>query len=232
MADCEGADESLPYPSRFDAYYPATKAIAEKEILRVSSDNLFTYALRTHLIWGPGDLILPKLIGLRRRNRLRLIGSRDFMIDTIYVDNAADAHVRAFQVLQLRPDIVSDKTYFLSQDQPITIRAFINCLLRASGEQEVTSTINTRVALLLGWILERIYRFLPTEGEPPITVFIAKQMTSSQLEGYPADVCRICSNWSRREMQLYYCGRGDHGIHQEIPTKSSWVDLLRYWRRC
>ncbi|MCA1796301.1 MAG: NAD-dependent epimerase/dehydratase family protein [Geobacteraceae bacterium] len=59
----EGADESLPYPEHYDAPYPATKAIAEQEIVRANDANLATVALRPHLIWGPGDNhLVPRII--------------------------------------------------------------------------------------------------------------------------------------------------------------------------
>ena len=37
------------------AFYPETKAIAEREVLEANSDKLFTLSLRPHLIFGPGD---------------------------------------------------------------------------------------------------------------------------------------------------------------------------------
>ena len=44
-----GTDESLPYPKKFDAYYPATKAIAEQVVLKANSSLLATCSLRPHL---------------------------------------------------------------------------------------------------------------------------------------------------------------------------------------
>jgi len=37
--DVEGVDESAPYPERFDAAYPETKAIAEKMVLRPTAPS-------------------------------------------------------------------------------------------------------------------------------------------------------------------------------------------------
>ncbi|MBW2251351.1 MAG: NAD-dependent epimerase/dehydratase family protein, partial [Deltaproteobacteria bacterium] len=48
--DMEGVDESVPYPDRFHAHYPKTKAIAEQLVINASSDKLRTIILRPHLI--------------------------------------------------------------------------------------------------------------------------------------------------------------------------------------
>ena len=65
--DLEGVDESAPYPSRFEAAYPKTKAAAERLILEANSDDLATVSIRPHLIWGPGDNnLLPRIISRAR----------------------------------------------------------------------------------------------------------------------------------------------------------------------
>ncbi|MEA2631259.1 MAG: 2-alkyl-3-oxoalkanoate reductase, partial [Chloroflexota bacterium] len=88
--DMEGADESVPYPRRHDAAYPATKAEAERLVRAADGDDLATVALRPHLIWGPGDNhLIPRLLDRARRRRLRRIGAANKLIDSVYVDNAA-----------------------------------------------------------------------------------------------------------------------------------------------
>ena len=61
--DLEGVDEALPYPARFHAHYPATKAFAERRVLAANGRRLRTVVLRPHLIWGPGDNhLLPRIV--------------------------------------------------------------------------------------------------------------------------------------------------------------------------
>ena len=43
--DLEGVDESVPYAKRYDAAYPATKAIAEKLVLANNDSTLATVSL-------------------------------------------------------------------------------------------------------------------------------------------------------------------------------------------
>ena len=74
--DLEGADESVPYPKHFEAYYPETKAKAEQAVLAANGPELATVALRPHLIWGPGDPhLIPRILARAREGKLRRIGS-------------------------------------------------------------------------------------------------------------------------------------------------------------
>ena len=51
--DVEGGNESLPYPNRCEAHYPANKALAKQLVLAANSPELAVTVLRPHLIWGP-----------------------------------------------------------------------------------------------------------------------------------------------------------------------------------
>ena len=95
--DSEGQNESLPYPKKYDAYYPQTKAIAERLVMAANNASLKTVSLRPHLIWGPEDPhFLPRLFEKARAGKLRIIGTAPNLVDCIYVDNAAKAHLQAF----------------------------------------------------------------------------------------------------------------------------------------
>jgi nucleoside-diphosphate-sugar epimerase len=95
-ADLEGVDESVPYATHFSSAYAQTKALAEQRVLAANSAQLATVALRPHFVWGPGDPnLLPRILGRARRGQLRLIGDVAKKVDTVYVDNAAEAHVLA-----------------------------------------------------------------------------------------------------------------------------------------
>jgi nucleoside-diphosphate-sugar epimerase len=95
----ENVNESAPYPQKYLAHYPKSKAIAEQEVLAATGSGLGTVSLRPHLIWGPGDHhLVPRI--LNRAHRLRRIGNRDVMIDSTYIDNAAQAHIQALDLLK------------------------------------------------------------------------------------------------------------------------------------
>lgn len=178
--DSEGKNESLPYPEKYYAFYPQTKAIAEKEIMAANSGTLKTVSLRPHLIWGPGDVhFIPRLFDKARAGRLRLVGKRDCLVDTIYVENAAEAHVLAFEQMLKDPSPVEGKTYFISQDQPITSAEFMNRLIATGGFPPVTKSISAGVARFAGGLLEFVYRLFGVKSEPAVTRFMARQLSTS-----------------------------------------------------
>ena len=177
--DMEGVDESAPYPSHYETAYPETKAQAEREVLGANGAGLSTAALRPHLIWGPGDNhLIPRLIARARTGRLRRIGKQDHLVDTIYVENAADAHLLAAD--RLGPGSpVGGKAYFISQGDPWPLWDVINGILTAAGLPPVTRSVPRGVALAAGALLERTYHLLGRTDEPPMTRFLAHQLSTA-----------------------------------------------------
>lgn len=141
--DSEGFNESLPYPEIYNAWYPKTKAIAEKLVMNANDDALKTVSLRPHLIWGPGDThYIPNLFKKAKAGKLFILGKSPNLVDCIYIDNAAKAHLQAFDQLQSNPGQVEGKTYFISQDNPIPISELINKLLATGGFLPVTKHLS------------------------------------------------------------------------------------------
>ncbi len=175
--DIEGADESMPYPKKFCTHYSKTKAIAEQNVIRASNQQLQTIILRPHEIWGPGDNhILPRLVA--RSNRLKQIGNGKNRIDTIYIDDAADAHILAADKLKENPEL-SGKIYFISQDEPVPAWDMVNALLKAAGCKPIKKAVPFRIAWLAGALLELVYNTLQLSGEPYITRFMAEAVSQS-----------------------------------------------------
>ncbi|NBO92662.1 MAG: NAD-dependent epimerase/dehydratase family protein, partial [Planctomycetia bacterium] len=116
--DIENGNESLPYPKHYHAHYPETKAEAERLVLAANGTELATVALRPHLIWGPGDNhLVPRLLERGRAGRLRRIGTGK-QIDSVYIDNAAQAHVLAAN--RLEPGAAcAGRVYFISNGEPL-----------------------------------------------------------------------------------------------------------------
>ena len=177
--DMEGVDESVPYPSRFATHYPRTKAAAEQLVRAANDEQLGTVSLRPHLIWGPGDNhLLPRLVAGARTGQLRRIGRATKLVDTIYIDNAAEAHLLAAEKLAPR-SVVAGKVYFISQGEPVDVWEMINRLLEAAGAPTVQRSIPQRVALTLAWGFENVYRLLHRPGEPRLTRFVVEELCTS-----------------------------------------------------
>lgn len=177
--DMEGVDESVPYPSHHHAAYPRTKAMAERLILAANCTRLATVALRPHLIWGPRDThLVPRLVARARAGRLLRIGTTNKLIDTVYVDNAAEAHLLAAD--RLSPgSVIAGKTYFITQGEPAPLWDVVNGILAAAGLPPVRRTIATSVAIFAGAVLELACAIGWPDAEPPMTRFLARELSTA-----------------------------------------------------
>jgi len=177
--DQEGIDERAPYPTHFLAHYPHTKAIAEQEVMAANSPTLATVSLRPHLIWGPDDPhLIPRIIERARAGKLRRIGHAPKLVDTTFVDNAATGHLQAADKLALG-SAVAGKAYFLSQGEPEPLWDFINRVLNLAGLPAVTKLVSPRVAYMAGTILETAFKLTGRTSDPPMTRFVARQLSTS-----------------------------------------------------
>ena len=176
----EGGNESnTPYGEDFKAAYPITKTIAEKAVLAANGPRLATVALRPRLIWGPGDnQLLPRLVERARAGRLRFVGDGNNLIDSTYIDNAAQAHLDAFDHLGIGT-ACAGKAYFISNGEPKSVRDTVNGLLGAVGAPLVRGTVSFKLAYRAGAALEALWRVLPLTGEPPMTRFLAEQLSTA-----------------------------------------------------
>jgi nucleoside-diphosphate-sugar epimerase len=209
--DVEGGDESLPYPSRYEANYPQTKALAEQLVLAAASQSLSTVALRPHLIWGPGDNhLVPRIVAKGRAGKLRRIGNRPNLVDTVYVDNAARAHLQAADRLATDSSI-SGKAYFISNGEPQPLWEMVNRILSAANIPPVTRSISPKLAYTAGCICEAVWGLLFLAGEPPMTRFVAHELATA--------------HWFNIE-----AARRDFGYQPEISIDEGLVRLQKWLR--
>ncbi len=177
--DMEGVDESVAYPKHHDAPYPATKAQAEQLVLAANGPAFATLALRPHLIWGPGDNhLVPRILARGGAGRLRRIGKTSKLIDSVYIDNAAEAHLLAADRL-VPGSSVAGKAYFISNGEPLPLWDLVNRILAAGGVAPVTRSVPLWAALAAGWCLERVYGVLWPDAEPPMTRFLARELATA-----------------------------------------------------
>jgi len=173
-------DESAPYPKRWLCHYPHSKALAEQNVLSANDTfDLLTCALRPHLIWGPGDRhLIPRLIERAKKKQLRRVGDGANLVDTIYVENAAEAHVQAAQAL-VDDSPLCGNAYFISQDDPVNCWEWINEILQIAGVPRVRQSISFRWAYRLGYALESFHELTNRDSEPRMTRFLAAQLAKN-----------------------------------------------------
>lgn len=174
------ADESLSYPATYLCHYPKSKALAEQAVIRANGERgLATVSLRPHLIWGPRDNhLIPRLIQRAQSGRLRQVGAGTNLISMSYVENTAAAHLQAADGLALDTP-AAGQAYFINEPEPVAMWPWINELLGLAGMPPVKKSISPRSAYVVGAVLEALYSMLPIPGEPPMTRFLALQLSTS-----------------------------------------------------
>ncbi len=175
-----GVDESAPYPTQWLAHYPHSKALAEQHVLDANGRaGLATCALRPHLIWGPRDEhLIPRLIERAKTGKLRRVGDGQNLVDMIYVENAALAHLQAGDALRLGSP-AAGKAYFISQGEPVNLWQWIDEILALADLPPVRKTISLRAASAAGATLELLWKLLRRTDEPRMTRFLAAQLATS-----------------------------------------------------
>lgn len=176
--DMEGVDESCPYPGEHPTHYTRTKAMAEKLVVEAArKGDITAVVLRPHLIWGPGDPhLVPRVI--ERAARLVRVGKADKLVDTIYIEDAANAHVLALDALAEKPAL-SGRIYFISQDDPVPMFDMLDDILAAAGIKPIQKTLPAGLVYGVGALLEAVYTLLRKTDEPPMTRFVAKELATA-----------------------------------------------------
>lgn len=179
-----GGNESLPYYSGKLSPYAKTKAEAEAEVRRAHSGNLRTVSLRPHLIWGVGDPhLLPRVIEQASQMKLRIVGDGKNKVDLTHVENAAHAHLLAAEALLTdNPALCKNpngngNAYFVSDGAPVVLWDWINNFLTGLGVPAVTGKISFKAAYRAGTLLEFFWKIFGVAGEPPITRFVATELS-------------------------------------------------------
>jgi nucleoside-diphosphate-sugar epimerase len=206
-----GVGESQPYPSRYLAHYPRTKAIAEREVLEANDRDLATVALRPHLIWGPGDPhLIPRLLERARAGRLARIGDGQNLVDICFVENAADAHILAADGLGVGARCAG-KAYFVSQGEPVRLWSWIDEILDVAGLPPVSRSVSAPVARGLARAMELTHSALGRRGEPLLTRFVVAQLSKTHY---------FCIGAARR----------DFGYSPRVSTATGMERLARWLR--
>lgn len=165
-----------PYPARYLAAYPATKAAAERLVLAANDARLATVALRPHLIFGPGDPhLVPRLIDRAAAGKLAVVGSGTNRVSLTYVDDAAWAHVDALGALA--PGAAcAGRAYFVANAEDVVLWDWVRDLLRHVGVPAPRRRVPLPVAYAAGAAAEAVWRATARSGEPPMTRFVALQL--------------------------------------------------------
>ena len=160
-------------PFRARGHYARSKASAELLALAADSPDMSVVAVRPHLVWGPGDTqLIGRIIDRARAGRLATVGSGAALIDTTYIDNAADALVAA---LDRAPDI-GGRALVVTNGEPRPVSELLNRIVRSAGLEPTRVRVPYHAARGGGFAVERFWERWGSDGEPPMTSFLAEQL--------------------------------------------------------
>jgi nucleoside-diphosphate-sugar epimerase len=172
-----GAGPADPAHARGD--YARTKAAAELLALDRdggASGGMAVVAVRPHLVWGPGDTqLVERVLDRAARGRLPLLDHGAALIDTLYVDNAADGIAAA---LDRAPEL-HGRAYVLTNGEPRTVADLLTGICRAAGVRPPAWRVPARLARAAGGLVETVWRLRPGTDEPPMTRFLAEQLSTA-----------------------------------------------------
>ncbi|MGC4747545.1 NAD-dependent epimerase/dehydratase family protein [Micromonospora sp. DT201] len=173
-----GVDADTADPDRARGNYARSKASAELLALAADSADFAVVALRPHLVWGPGDTqLVSRIVERARAGRLALVGQGAALIDTTYVSNAADALVAA---LDRAAEVgVHGQAFVVTNGEPRTVRELVERICVAAATTPPRFRVPVTVAKTGGAAVQRLWPALRRTGEPPMTRFLAEQLSTA-----------------------------------------------------
>jgi len=180
-------------PASARGSYSRSKAMAEQLALAAHGPGFAVIAVRPHLVWGPGDTqLVARIVERGRTRRLALVGRGTSLIDTTYVDNAADALVAALD----EAESAGGTAYVVSNGEPRPIAEILTAICTAAGVPGPRFTVPFPLAWAAGAAVESIWSWRGRETDPPITRFLAEQLATAHW--FDQRHTRQALHWSPR----------------------------------
>ncbi len=169
-----GAQPASPTHARGE--YARTKAEAEIVALGADDPGMPVVAVRPHLVWGPGDpQLVARIVARARAGRLPLIDGGTALVDSTYIDNAASAIVAALD----RASEAHGRAYVVTNGEPRPVGELLAGMCLASGVRPPTWSVPAWLARGAGSAVERVWAVRPGRDEPPMTRFLAEQLSTA-----------------------------------------------------
>jgi nucleoside-diphosphate-sugar epimerase len=110
-----------------------------------------------------------------RRGALPIIGSGAALIDSTYIDDAADGIAAALR----RADAAHGRAYVLTSGEPRPVAELIAAICTAGGAPAPRRRVPAALARGAGSVVEAVWRVRPGTDEPPMTRFLAEQLSTA-----------------------------------------------------
>jgi 2-alkyl-3-oxoalkanoate reductase len=174
-----GAGAAPADPVRARGAYARSKAAAEQIALDANGAGLAVVAIRPHLVWGPGDpQLVSRVVARARAGRLLLVGSGAVLMDSTYVDNAADALLAALD----RCQDAAGQALVVTNGEPRPVAELLTGICAAAGVPGPSHSIPRGPAYTAGWLVEGLWAVRAragVTGDPPMTRFVVEQLSTA-----------------------------------------------------
>jgi nucleoside-diphosphate-sugar epimerase len=140
---------------------------------------------------------------------LRIIGTGLNKVGITHVANAAHAHVLAMKEL-VGSARNAGKAYFITDFKPVIIWQWLNELYTALGYSAVTRKISAGSATRIGAVLQWLWKTFRISGEPPMTPFVAKQLSTHHYYDLSESI-------------------NDFGYVQHPDAENGWNEMIAYF---
>ena len=176
-----GAPAGAADPVAARGSYARSKATAELAALAADGPGLAVVAVRPHLVWGPGDTqLVARVVARSRAGRLPLLDGGTALVDSTYVDDAAEALAAA--AARAGDAEVHGRALVVSSGEPRTVGELLASLCRAHGAPAPRRSVPAGLARAVGAAAEAVWAVRPGLGgadEPPMTRFLAEQLSTA-----------------------------------------------------
>ncbi|KAI3964708.1 hypothetical protein MKW92_023184 [Papaver armeniacum] len=197
----DNADESMPYPSKHNDSYSATKTEGEMLALKANGKNgVLTCCIRPSSIFGPGDrLLVPSLVTAARAGKSKfIIGDGNNLYDFTYVENVAHAHICAEKALSSGGEIAeraAGQAYFITNMEPMKFWEFVAVILDGLGYERPSIKIPAPVMKPIAQLVALTYKVLGPYGMP------VPQLTPSRISLL---TCNRTFSCSKAKDRIFY----------------------------
>ena len=189
-------DETAPLGANVHkwSYYTLAKVAAEKLLWQMHADgSLPLTVIRPSWIYGPRDRTsIARLHRMITTGRIKILGSGDNRLNTVYAPNVADACLLAVE----HSDKSIGQAYNVSNDGPITQIQYLSKLAGAFNCPAPTRHVPYWLAYSLGFDCEAVGRLLRLKKPPFITRYSVWLMGRDVY--FSTDKARTQLNWQSR----------------------------------
>lgn len=178
-------------PATTRSHYARSKAEAEQLVLAQAGGDMLVAAVRPHLVWGPADQqLVARIVERAAAGSLRLIGSGAALVDSTYVDNAADAIAAALD----RASVIDGRALVISNGEPRPVAELLRGLCDAAGLEIPQRRVPTWAAKAAGSVAEAVWAAGRLTKDPPMTRFLAEQLSTAHW--YDQRETHALLNWT------------------------------------